>query len=261
MDSETVQILYSVQSLLRYHKVIGINDYPAGEATSSFLQTVDVPVAFTPVVSQKSQDLSDAVVKAVPKKVGETCEDIAGEVRSCTGCILHTKRLSTDVEVGGSNQPKLFIVGGWLSEGIGTSLSADSVFGLEEDRMVSRMLAAINLSSDEAFITNVIKCSVPGDCEPSSENIRICFSFLQRQIRVMNPKIICAMGIVATKALLKSAQPLSKLRGRVYSYAVSEQVAIPVIPTYHPTFLLKNQEFKRATWEDLQIIGKYLRKI
>jgi uracil-DNA glycosylase len=266
MDSEKIKFLYAVQSLLQYHQVIGIDGFPASEDISSFLQTVDVSIPPVHVVSRESQVLSVAAQRAVDKKIERavgkeisgTCEDIVGEVRSCTGCILHAKRLSTVPGLGSSNNPRLFIVGGWLVEEKGASLPMESVFGPEEDRMVARMLAAMDLTPDEAFITNVIKCSIPGNCEPSPENIHSCLSFLRRQIQVLNPAIICTMGIVATKALLKNTQPLSQLRGRMYPITVSERVTIPVIPTYHPTFLLKNPEFKRATWEDLQVIGKYL---
>ena len=117
----------------------------------------------------------------------------------------------------------------------------------------------MKLPPEKAFITNIIKCAVPHSCRPTDENIHTCFSFLLRQIMVLAPEIICTMGIVATRALLKNTQPLSQLRGKFYPFAVSDEKNIPVIPTYHPTFLLQNPELKRATWEDLQSIAKQLK--
>jgi uracil-DNA glycosylase len=259
MDLEKIGFLHSVQSLLRYHQVIGIEHYPSDDSTSSFLQTVDLTSLPAPNVTSKSQSLPNAAIRIADNREIETCESIAGEVRGCTNCFLHTKRWATTAGCGGDgNKAKLLIVGGWLSGEKEAHLPKDSIFGLEEDRMVARMLAAMNLASGDAFITNVIKCAIPKDCEPSMENVHSCFPYLRRQIQVLHPIIICAMGIDAAKALLKSTQPLSKIRGRMHTYTESDKMAIPVIPTYHPTFLLKNQKFKRATWEDLQIIGKYL---
>lgn len=259
MDLEKIEFIRSVQSVLRYHQVIGIENYPSGDSTSSFLQTVDISSLPAPHVTTKTQALADAAIKNADNHEIETCQGIAEEVRSCTNCFLHTKRWSTTAGRGGDgNKAKLLIVGGWLCGEKETSLPEDSIFGVEEDRMVARMLVAMNLAPGDVFITNVIKCAIPTNCKPSLENVHSCFPFLRRQIQVLQPVIICAMGIDAAKALLKSTQPLSKMRGRMHTYTESEKLAIPVIPTYHPTFLLKNQKFKRATWEDLQIISKYL---
>jgi DNA polymerase len=121
------------------------------------------------------------------------------------------------------------------------------------------MLTAMRLPPEKAFLTNIIKCAVPSSCRPTDEHIQTCLSFLLRQIMALAPEIICAMGIIATRALLKNTQPLSQLRGKFYPFAVSDERNIPVIPTYHPTFLCRNPELKRATWEDLQSIAKQLK--
>ncbi len=200
----------------------------------------------------------DADSAAIGNRTIGTCDDIAEEVRNCTDCVLHTKRLVAVPGGGGKRRAKLLIVGGWLVEDTRNLAFKESIFGIEEDGMVARMVSAIHLSSEEVFITNVIKCAVDESCRPTVENIKACFSYLRRQIQILDPVVICAMGIDATKSLVKSSKPLSQLRGKVYPFTVSERRTIPVIPTYHPTFLLKNPEFKRATWEDLQSIAKYL---
>lgn len=262
MKSRKAEILYSVYSLLQYHQGIGVTDYPLGGAVTSFLEAADATQLVGPdirEIPQESQNLQNIEDVPPTRRTSITYEGIAGEVCSCTGCVLHAKRLSVVPGVGSTRHPKLLIVGGWLVEEQGDSLPEGSIFGGEEDGMVSRMLAAIHLSPEEAFITNVVKCTIPGDCHPDHENINTCFSFLKQQIQVLKPEIICTMGIVAAKALVKNSQSLSQLRGKLYSFTLSERETIPVIPTYHPTFLLANPEFKRATWEDLQIIAKYLK--
>jgi DNA polymerase len=122
------------------------------------------------------------------------------------------------------------------------------------------MLQAIHLSEDEAFVSNIIKCGIDHTVQPKAENIDACVSYLERQIAATSPEIICTMGIAATRTLLHIARPLSQLRGKFYQYHLDKHRSIPLLPTYHPTFLLKNPEMKRATWEDLQLIEKHLRR-
>jgi DNA polymerase len=118
------------------------------------------------------------------------------------------------------------------------------------------MLLAINLSADDVFITNVIKCAVPGTCQPQATHVQSCVSFLRRQIVALHPEIICTMGTVAARAVLERSQPLSRLRGQFHEYEVEKGETIPVIATYHPSYLLQNPEMKQATWADLQLLAK-----
>ena len=151
------------------------------------------------------------------------------------------------------------LVGDWLRYPGELSLPGNVQFGVEEDRMVARMLEAIHLEVEKVFVTNTIKGLVPDGCQPTSEDIRACVSYLHRQIALIEPEIICGMGLVAAKALLGGAQPLSRLRGNFHSFTVGTGKQIPVIVTYHPTFLLQNPTMKKAAWADLQSIGKYLK--
>ena len=124
--------------------------------------------------------------------------------------------------------------------------------------MLARMLTAIGLTGDEVFVTNVIKCGLAKDCQPAAEHIRICLSFLQRQIVLIQPQIVLAMGMVATKALLDRPESLSQLRGKILDFTASDGRAIPLLATFHPSYLLQNPEMKKATWTDLQILAKWL---
>jgi uracil-DNA glycosylase len=258
MDSKQIDLLQSVHSLLLYHNVIGIDNYPAADATIGFLRALDISVE-TSINSKEGTQTGTVPVAGFKQALTTgTCGDIADEIRSCTSCSLHIQRLLPVPGHGGVN-PRLLIVGGWLTGEEGIEIPEESIFGLEEDNMVSRMLSAMMLPPEKAFITNIIKCAIPDTCQPDTENISTCFSFLRRQIIALAPEIICTMGLVATKALLKNSQPLSQLRGKFYPFALSDQKNIPVIPTYHPTFLLRNPELKRATWEDLQSIAKQMK--
>jgi uracil-DNA glycosylase len=254
MDSTQVGFLRSVQSLLRYHQTIGVSEYQICADITSFLSIRNIQV--DTVLEEKTRP--EVAASSFRECTTGTIGDISDEVCSCTSCSLHKNRLQP-VPGHGGERPRLVLIGGWLIGEEGMETMTGSVFGQEEDIMVSRMLSAISLSAEEAYITNVIKCALPRTCQPTAAHIHTCLSFIQRQILALAPEIICTMGIVATKALLKSTQPLSKIRGRLHQFAITDQKTIPVIPTYHPTFLLRNPELKRATWGDLQSIAKQLK--
>ncbi len=156
---------------------------------------------------------------------------------------------------------RLLVVGSWLIGDSDKPLPEETQFGLEEDRMLFRMLAAINVQPEQAFITNAIKCVVPGSIHPLAENARICLSYLHRQIALLEPESICTMGIMATRALLGLPQPLSQLRGKLHAFQADAGREIPVMATYHPSFLLQNPEMKKAVWLDLQSLGRQMKTL
>lgn len=154
----------------------------------------------------------------------------------------------------------MLIVGDWLVAEPGRVVPKRTVFGVEQDRMLGKMLDAIKFPKDQVFASNVIKCGVPASCQPKAENVRACLSYLHRQIAVIQPEIVLSMGMIATRTLLDRRDPLSKLRGRLHNCKIGGEKTIPLIATYHPTFLLQNPEMKRATWYDLQLMAKQLEK-
>jgi DNA polymerase len=262
------EYLEAVAELLDYHRNSGIECYPRNDGVDRFLNTVDSKKLRA--VSQGYGDASAvnqsrmsttsmwkgelAEVKASP----EFLEAIAEDIAICRACSLHEQRAGYRVGSGNSNV-RLMLVGDWLRCPRELSLPGSTQFGVEEDRMVSRMLEAIRLEMDKVCVTNTIKCAVPDGCQPTSENIRTCVSYLYRQIALIEPEIICGMGLVAAQALLGSAQPLSRLRGSIHSFTAGTGKQLPIIVTYHPTFLLQNPTMKKAAWTDLQSIGRYLK--
>lgn len=124
--------------------------------------------------------------------------------------------------------------------------------------MLGRMLEAIHLDPADVFVTNILKCGLPASCQPAANHLHCCLSFLQRQIVAIAPVLLCSMGIIATRALLDMPQSLSQLRGRCHLYTALDGRQIPLIPTYHPSYLLQAIEMKAETWKDLQLIEQKL---
>ena len=252
------ELLNDIRGVVAAHQVSSITHYPMRDELNSFFDLQRQPVSpAVPDIPVKVKEEIPVKSKSVIKKSDQTgLSNIANEVMQCKSCALSKNRKTVIAGKGGGEKIRLFIIGHWLPVSDGSGLQA--VFGLEEDQMLARMLAAINLPMEEAFITNVIKCGVGPDIQPQAEHIDACSSYLQRQISAASPEFICTMGMVATRTLLRQSQPLSKLRGRFHSYKAAEGVEIPLLPTYHPGYLLQNPEMKNATWQDLQLLQKRL---
>jgi len=120
-------------------------------------------------------------------------------------------------------------------------------------QLLTKIIAAMGLKREEVYICNILKCRPPGNRNPLPDEIAACEPFLIRQLGVIRPRVICAMGSIAAHALLKSEAPISVLRGRFHSYQ-----GIPLMPTYHPAYLLRNPGAKKQVWEDVQGIMKRL---
>ncbi len=248
MDLQHYKIIADLRALLAYHHTMGIEGYP-GDAGSF------------PLVEKKGEAVTE--VKSPPQQkksvsvVSETLEDIGAEVNGCRSCELYMQRL-VPVPGRGTSKARLLIVGGWLTVPESGSHPPGLIFGLEEDMMLSRMLEAIHLAPADVYVTNILKCGLPVSAQPVAANIHCCLSYLRRQITAIAPELICSMGTVATRALLDMPQSLSQLRGRFHQYTALDGRQIPLIPTYHPSYLLQAIEMKTETWKDLQLIEKKL---
>jgi uracil-DNA glycosylase len=256
MNLQYVEIIDEMRSLMAYHQALGIEDYPRDAAIVHFLdKTAEAATREQTLPQQKK--VTPAITSVATPAVPETLQDIAAEINGCRNCELHAQRV-VPVPGRGTPRARLLVVGGWLTETEPADLPAGMIFGLEEDRMLSRMLGAIHLAPDDVFITNILKCGLPVSCQPIAANTHCCLSYLRRQIAVLAPEVICSMGIIATRALLDLPQSLSQLRGRFHLYTALDGKPIPLIPTYHPSYLLQAAEMKSEAWKDLQLIEKKL---
>jgi DNA polymerase len=129
-------------------------------------------------------------------------------------------------------------------------------------QLLTNMVAAMGLTRDEVFICNVLKCRPPNNREPAADEILACNPYLRRQLEIIDPEVIVALGAPAAKTLLNTAQAIGKLRGQFHDYYFSgvtgEGPSIPLMPTYHPAYLLRNPEEKGKSWHDLQLVMAFL---
>ena len=165
------------------------------------------------------------------------------EVPACTACALHASRSQTVLGVGDRNAD-------WLLVGEAPGVEEDRLgepFVGQAGRLLDNMLAAIGLARGEnVYIANVLKCRPPGNRNPEPGEVARCTPFLERQIALIQPRIIVAMGRFAAQTLLGSDATIASLRGRVHHYA-----DVPLVVTYHPAYLLRNLPDKAKAWSDL----------
>ena len=174
-----------------------------------------------------------------------TLEDVRKELGDCKRCKLHRGR-KTIVFGEGNEKATLMLIG----EGPGYDEDVQGrPFVGRAGQLLTKILQSINLPREEVYIANIIKCRPPQNRNPEPDEIQSCHPFLMKQISVIQPKIICALGTFSTQTLLKTDAKITALRGKLYDLE-----GIKVIPTYHPAFLLRNPERKREVWEDMKKI-------
>jgi DNA polymerase len=184
-----------------------------------------------------------------PAERAAALQAIRDDIGDCTRCALHKGR-NKIVFADGSPTARLMFVG----EGPGADEDAQGLpFVGRAGQLLNNMIAAMGLKREEVYIANVVKCRPPGNRTPEPEEANTCSPFLFRQIDVVRPQVIVALGATAATYLLGQRQPLAGLRGRVHAWRGCQ-----LIVTYHPAFLLRDPRQKKEAWADLQIAMKEL---
>lgn len=177
----------------------------------------------------------------------QTLLEVREELGECTRCKLHPYR--TQIVFGVGN-PKAHLV--FVGEAPGADEDAQGEpFVGRAGQLLTRIIEAIKLRREDVYICNIIKCRPPNNRTPEADEIASCFPFLLKQIAAIGPKLVCALGGPAAQTLLKTKEPISKLRGKFYDFH-----GIPLLATYHPAYLLRNPHEKRTVWEDMKLLQR-----
>jgi uracil-DNA glycosylase family 4 len=179
----------------------------------------------------------------------ETLEAIRTDLGECRRCRLSESRKHI---VFGAGDPHARLV--FVGEGPGydEDQKGEPFIGAA-GQLLTKIIEAIKYTRDQVYICNIIKCRPPGNRNPLPDEIEACLPFLKRQLTVIKPDVICALGTFAAQALLDTTLPISKLKGRFHDYN-----GIRVLPTYHPAYLLRNPGKKRDVWEDMKKLMRAL---
>jgi len=175
----------------------------------------------------------------------EALDDLEMEVRACRKCGL-CKTRNNVVFGSGSPEAKLMFIG----EGPGHEEDMQGLpFVGRSGELLTKIIEAMGIKRKDAYIANIVKCRPPDNRNPLPTEMLACEEHLLRQIDIIKPKIICTLGKVSAQALLKSEEPISRMRGKFFPYH-----GIKLMPTYHPAYLLRNPSEKKAVWQDVQKI-------
>jgi uracil-DNA glycosylase family 4 len=187
----------------------------------------------------------DAVTSDSPGTLVELETRLSG----CSLCPLSDQRKNI-VFGAGNPQARLVLVG----EAPGHEEDETGVpFVGEAGKLLEKILIAMHLSREEVYISNVLKCHPPGNRDPHPDEITACEQFLKQQLVLIQPELIITLGRFATQTLLKTTEPIGKLRGQWFEYE-----GIPLMPTFHPAYLLRNPAGKKPVWEDMQQVMQRL---
>ena len=234
------EIVSDLKNYLDYCQQIGINEIPFKEKELEVSNKQSEN-------SGDAQPLNENFISSLPK---QSLEEIKEDLGDCTRCKLHETRTNI---VFGEGNPKARLV--FIGEGPGRDEDVSGrPFVGRAGKLLTRIIQAMGLERDDVFICNVVKCRPPNNRNPEADEVACCEQFLFRQIRSIEPEVIVCLGSVATGLLLKLKNfKMGQLRGTFHQYGSSK-----LMITYHPAALLRNPNFKKPVWEDMQIVMKEL---
>jgi uracil-DNA glycosylase len=261
----------ALQERMRFYRELGLTEFyrrPVDEALLPVLERADVAGAGvsainvaaqadlipveenSPIPPRKPIYAAPPAFDVVPvQDRGAALQMIRDDIGDCTRCALHKGR-NKIVFADGSPEARLLFVG----EGPGADEDAQGLpFVGRAGQLLNNMISAMGLKREEVYIANVVKCRPPGNRTPEPEEANTCSPFLFKQIDVVRPEVIVALGATAATYLLGARQPLAGLRGRVHSLRGAK-----LIVTYHPAYLLRDPRQKKEAWADLQIAMREL---
>jgi DNA polymerase len=233
-SQELLEVIELAKSFLQRQKNLGLRQISLNRATWAALDTLFAPTG------EKPEDAAAAIKKLAPV------------VQSCSKC--HLAKTRTNVVLGeGNPYAKLMFIG----EAPGADEDAQGLpFVGRAGQLLTRIIEAINLKRSDVYICNILKCRPPENRTPAPDEIECCLPFLMEQIRSIRPRIICALGNTAAQTLLRTKTPMNRMRAKFHAFGESI-----LMPTYHPSALLRNPEYKKPTWEDMQMIQHELEKL
>ena len=230
---------------VRFYRELGIYDFYRREVSPQVETAVEQisserleAVSATPSLNEKEMTPEQAL-RAIREDIGD-----------CTRCVLHKQGRKQIVFGVGNPRADIMFIG--EAPGADEDTQGEPFVG-RAGQLLNNMISAMGIRREDVYIANIIKCRPPGNRTPEREECDTCSPFLMRQIEVVKPKIIVALGAVAAKTLLGVNNAMIHLRGRIYDFK-NTKLAV----TYHPAYLLRDPRQKKETWKDLQMVMKYL---
>ena len=226
--------------------VAGVSRDPKWRARTASTAPAPASALVQPVAASSGEPV--AVARSAADALAAIKVDIGPD---CSRCKLHTLGRRQIVFGVGNPDADLMFVG--EAPGADEDIQGEPFVG-RAGQLLTKIIAAIGLSREDVYIANVIKCRPPQNRNPEPDEVDTCEPFLFQQIDAIRPKVIVALGSFAARALLRTQDPISRLRGRIHEYRGSK-----LIPTFHPAYLLRNPSSKKEVWEDMKLVRSLLK--
>lgn len=194
--------------------------------------------------TQQNRDISEQ--RPACERPVDTLDQLGEKIAACTQCTQLAATRTQTVPGAGNPKTRLCFMG--EAPGADEDRQGEPFVGAA-GQLLNKIIAACTLRREEVYILNVLKCRPPGNRTPAPEEIANCRGYFERQLEIIQPEFICCLGLVAAQTLLSTSQSLGKLRGRFHDYR-----GIRVMATYHPAYLLRYPNMKRAAWEDMKML-------
>jgi len=248
MNNKT-ELIKELKKAMEFYREIGFEQIPVRkDALKEFLIK-------TPDIKKQGEE---APLSRVPEKSGayasnkeKALKDLQQEIGSCRLCRLSKERKNIVFGEGNPDAELMFI-----GEGPGREedLQARPFVG-DAGKVLTSLIQKMGLKRSDVYIANIIKCRPPSNRDPEEDEMTTCMPFIEKQIDIIQPRIIIALGRISAHNLTGNKIPISKLRGKFVNYK-----GIPVMPTFHPAYLMRNPKDKWLTWEDAQKVIEKLKK-
>lgn len=245
LADELAELVNGFRTHLEWHKRAGASHVQAGPSPRPHVEVAEYADDELPADADRAPEQPES-------RAPLALADVRDELGDCTRCALSRTRNKIVFGVGSDRAPLMFV---------------GEAPGAEEDRrgepfvgragqLLDKMIGAMGWTRDTVYIANVLKCRPPGNRDPKPDEVEQCEGFLAKQIEVIKPRIIVTLGKPAAHLILRTKAPISALRGRFQDYR-----GTPVMPTFHPAFLLRSPHRKRDTWSDLKQVISELQRL
>ena len=235
------QLLNDVRSLLEYCVDTGIKEFPVVKRIAKNASKGEAPRTTVRVEEPVRQSAGDKQA---------ALDKLRAEIGACTRCRLSAGRTNLVFGVGNADAKLMFI-----GEGPGRDEDAQGIpFVGRAGQLLTKIIEAMKMRREDVYIANIVKSRPPQNRAPAPDEVKECLPFLIRQVEIIAPRVIVCLGSIATQYFLGTEEKISRLRGHLQKWR-----GIPVMPTYHPAFLLRNPEAKKPVWEDMQKVMELLK--
>lgn len=243
MQNQNTKIAEDIKAVLEFYQALGFERLP--------IKTVDSSQYSVVSKNQKQSAISSRITNLASSEKIVALKTLREEIGDCQRCKLSKGRTNIVFGEGNVDAEVMFI-------GEGPGMEEDRQgrpFVGDAGQLLTKLIEKMGFKREDVYIGNIVKCRPPLNRDPEDDEINTCFPFIKRQIEIISPRVIVALGRISSQTLIGLKVPISKLRGRFYQYG-----NVPLMPTFHPAYLLRNPKDKWRVWEDAQKVLEKLKR-